>query len=233
MTLEKLFRPLLHLAYPNVCLICQTLLKPDETYVCDDCQHGFDSFLLPNESTDEMLATLREHSPHQTAIDDATSLYRFYKQGKLQSLIHAIKYDGLSRLAVEQGRRLGDAIRREKPASKFDCVVPMPLHRLRNIERGYNQAERLAAGVSEIIGAPVKELARRARYTSTQTGFSLEGRKRNIANAFECSIKLNGESLLLIDDVFTTGSTMLECAKTLKQSGAGRITIATLAIAAS
>jgi ComF family protein len=233
MTLEKLLRPLLHLAYPNVCIICQSLLKPRETYICAECQNSFDRFLLPNESTSKMLATLAEHSPHQTAIDDAISLYNFYKQGNLQALIHAIKYDGLSRLAVEQGHLLGEALLREKPSSKFDCIVPMPLHRLRKIERGYNQAERIATGVSDIIGVPVKELVGRKRYTSTQTGFTLEGRKRNIKDAFECADKLNGENLLLIDDVFTTGSTMLECAKTLKQNGAGKITIATLAVAAS
>ncbi len=233
MMVEKFLRPLLHLAYPNVCTVCQTLLQSDETYICHECQNGFDTFLLPNESTDEMLASLREHSPNQTEIDDALALYRFYKQGKLQQLIHSIKYDGMSRLAIEQGRRLGEMVRRERPHFKFDAIVPMPLHKLRKIERGYNQAERLATGVSEVIGVPVKELVGRNRYTSTQTGFSLEGRKRNIKNAFECPTRLNGESLLLIDDVFTTGSTMLECAKTLKQNGAGKVTIATLAVTAS
>ncbi|MFN3345890.1 MAG: ComF family protein [Chloroherpetonaceae bacterium] len=233
MTLDTLFRPLLHLVYPNVCIICQSPLTPDETYICGNCQNELDTFLLPNESTTDMLASLQNCFPNQTAISDALSLYRFYKQGKLQSLIHAIKYDGFSRIALEQGRRLGEVILRERPNAKFDFIVPMPLHKLRKIERGYNQAERLATGVSEIIGAPVRELAERTRYTSTQTGFSLEGRKRNIKNAFQCTSKLNGEPLLLIDDVFTTGSTMLECAKTLKESGAGKITIATLAVTAS
>lgn len=231
--LEKILRPLLHLAYPNVCIICQTLLQPDETYICHKCQNGFDTFLLPNESTSDMLSSLNQLFPNQTAIDDALSLYRFYKQGSLQSLIHSIKYDGFSQLAVEQGRRLGDMVLREKPHSKFDCIVPMPLHRLRKIERGYNQAERLATGVSERIGVPVKELVRRIRYTTTQTKLTLTERKSNIKDAFECVTTLNGESLLLIDDVFTTGSTLLECAKTLKHSGAGKITIATLAVTTS
>ncbi|MFQ3597473.1 MAG: ComF family protein [Chloroherpetonaceae bacterium] len=233
MTLEKILRPLLHLVYPNVCLTCQSLLQPDETYICHECQNGFDTFLLPNESAHVMLASLNELSPNQTVIDDALSLYRFYKQGNLQSLIHSIKYDGISQLAVEQGRRLGDALRREKPHSTFDCIVPMPLHHIRKIERGYNQAERLARGVSEVIGVPVKELVGRTRYTSTQTGFTLEGRKQNIKNAFECAVPLNGEHVLLIDDVFTTGSTLMECAKTLKRNRAGKITIATLAVTAS
>lgn len=233
MKLGKFLRPLLHLAYPNVCTICQMLLQADETYICRDCQSGFDTFLLPNESTDEMLASLRELSPNQTVIDDALSLYRFYKKGKLQSLIHSIKYDGMSQLAVEQGRRLGEVALREKPHSKFDFIVPLPLHKIRKIERGYNQAERLAKGVSEILGTPVKEIVRRTRYTSTQTHLTLEGRKRNIKDAFECIVDLNGEHLLLIDDVFTTGSTLMECAKTLKRNGAGKITIATLAVTAS
>jgi len=233
MTLEKLLRPLLHLAYPNVCIICQSLLTPRESYICAECQNSFDRFLLPNESTSKMLATLAEHSPHQTAIDDAISLYNFYKQGKLQALIHAIKYDGLSRLAVEQGRLLGEALLREKTDSKFDCIVPMPLHRLRKIERGYNQAERIATGVSDIIGVPVKELVERQRYTQTQTKLNLQQRLLNIQDAFRCNKQLNGESILLVDDVFTTGSTLLECAKALKHNGAGKITIATLAIASS
>ncbi len=233
MRVEKFFRPLLHLVYPNVCLTCQSLLQPDETYICNNCQNSFDAFLLPNESTEVMLASLYKLSPNQTVIDDALSLYRFYKKGKLQSLIHAIKYDGLSKLALEQGRRLGEAVLREKPHSKFDCIVPMPLHKLRRIERGYNQSERLAKGISEVIDVPVKELVARIRYTSTQTGFTLEGRKRNIKDAFECAVLLNGEHVLLIDDVFTTGSTLMECAKTLKQNGAGKITIATLAVTAS
>lgn len=233
MMLEQILRPLLHLAYPNVCVVCQTLLQSDETYICHTCQNGFDTFLLPNESTHDILASLNELSPNQTTIDDALSLYRFYKQGNLQSLIHAIKYDGLSQLALEQGRRLGEALLREKSGSTFDFIVPMPLHKLRNIERGYNQAERLATGVSEVIGAPIRAIAVRTRYTSTQTGFSLQGRKRNIKDAFECLAKLNGETLLLIDDVFTTGSTLLECAKVLKKNGAGKVTVATLALAAS
>lgn len=233
MTLERLLRPILHFAYPNVCVVCQSLLTRDETYVCAACQNDFDAFLLPNESAEKMMATLEAHFPKQTVISDAVALYNFHKQGKLQALIHAFKYEGLSRLALEQGRRLGEAILREKRGARFDFIAPMPLHPIRKIERGYNQAERLAKGVSEVIGTPVRELVRRARYAKTQTSFDLAGRLQNVKNAFECDEALNGESILLIDDVFTTGSTMMECAKTLKSAGAGRITIATLAVAAS
>lgn len=233
MKLERFLRPLLHLAYPNVCVACESLLAEGETYVCAECQNGLDVFLSPNESTEKMMSTLAAHFPNQTVIDDAIALYAFHKQGKLQAMIHAFKYDGLSRLALEQGRRLGEAILREKPQSRFAFVAPMPLHPIRRIERGYNQAERLAAGVSEVIGVPVREVVARSRYTQTQTGFSLDGRRANIANAFERKATLQGEPMLLVDDVFTTGATMMECAKALKDAGAGKITIAALAVAVS
>jgi ComF family protein len=101
-------------------------------------------------------------------------------------------------------------------------------------ERGFNQAEIIALGIAQILGVSVDtKLIKRFRYTTTQTLLSAEERKTNVKNVFKGyneKTKLNNETILLIDDVLTTGSTINECAKTLLNLGARRVDIAALAI---
>lgn len=225
-------RDLLHLVYPKVCLSCQSLLEGEENYLCQACLDDFDRFLLPNESTDEMKARLRKHFPEQTVIDDAVSCFRFHKDGKLQPAIHAVKYDGLSRLGVELGMLLGKQLQAERGGEKYDALIALPLHKLKFIERGYNQAERLANGASQTLGLPVRtDAVYRVRYTASQTGYDLAGRQHNMSGAFQCKRVSGLRRVVLIDDVFTTGSTLLACASALKHTGVEYITIATLAVA--
>ncbi len=233
MTATHLLDALMHLLYPAVCISCESPLSEDERFICSRCDADLDAFLLPNESTDLMMTKLRDHFPNQTAIDDALSRYLFHKHGKFQAIAHAIKYDGLSQLAVLQGERLGRLILEERPTVCVDAIVPMPLHKLKFIERGYNQSERIAVGISRLLSVPVKSLVERTRYTSSQTGFDLRGRMTNMKDAFICPTPFSEKHLLLVDDVFTTGSTLYSCARALKQSGAAHITIATLAVAST
>ncbi len=233
MTATRLLDAIMHLLYPAVCISCERLLAENERFICSSCDADLDRFLLPNESTDLMMNTLNENFPSQTAIDDALSHYFFHKGGKFQALAHGIKYDGLSELAVAQGELLGRVVAEERPTATFDAIVPMPLHKLKFIERGYNQSERIAAGISRLLSVPVKSLVERTRYTSSQTGFDLRGRMTNMKDAFVCPTPFSDKRLLLVDDIFTTGSTLCSCARALKQSGAAHITIATLAVASS
>ncbi|MBC8044364.1 MAG: ComF family protein [Rhizobacter sp.] len=227
-----LLRNLLHLVYPNVCIACKSLLADDEDHLCRLCVGDFDRFMLPGESADAMMASLNEHFPSQTEVDDAVSLYRFHKDGLLQHAIHAFKYDGLPSVAVQLGEQLGKHLSAERPDARLDGIVPLPLHKLKFIERGYNQAEKLAQGVSRILGVPVLvDTAKRTRYTSSQTGFDLSGREKNISGAFHCPKPLTNQRLVLVDDVFTTGATLRVCAAALKAAGASHITIASLAVA--
>lgn len=223
----------LHFFYPEVCLVCERPLPPSEKFVCHTCERDLDAFSLPNESTNEMMRRLMANFPEQTAIDDAIALYRFYKGGKIQAVIHAFKYDGLSSVAVEYGKKLGAKILAERAGVRYDGVAFMPLHPLRQIERGYNQAERLAQGVAEAIGVPVLNCIVRTRYTTTQTGLDFAEREKNMRDAFQATIDLSAKQLILVDDVFTTGSTMLACAKALRKANLSHLTIATLAVTAS
>jgi ComF family protein len=233
---SKWFHRATHLIFPDVCLVCECILKNDEPFTCHTCSENFDSYLLPNESTTEMMARLVQHFKNQTAIDDAIALYRFYKDESLQKVIHAFKYEGISGVAVEQGKRLGEKILEEK-GSAFDVIVPMPLHYVKFIERGYNQAEKIAEGISSVLRVPVKALVQRVRNTSAQASITSLGERiqnmqsRTVFAANSDDILSNKvQRVLLVDDVFTTGSTLLACAVPLKRAGVQHLTVTTVAV---
>jgi ComF family protein len=117
-----------------------------------------------------------------------------------------------------------------------DYLVPIPLHRRKLRERGYNQAELIADGMSEVAGIPVRtDLVRRKKVTQTQTMLSLEERKKNMDDAFEVvpvAIRnLENKTCILVDDVITTGSTIISCARELRAAGASRTVAASSALA--
>ncbi len=111
----------------------------------------------------------------------------------------------------------------------FDMIIPVPLHSSRLFEREYNQSIWLGEKISKIMGIKLfRNCLIRIKNTKSQGTQSAKGRKRNIKNAFKCQNKIDGKSVLLIDDVFTTGSTANECARELMKNGAKRVIVLTL-----
>jgi len=117
---------------------------------------------------------------------------------------------------------MGDARLRNRA---FDLIVPVPLHPARLRERGFNQAHLLATMLGQKIGAPVSSVLERVRYTTTQTAFDRIDRMENLHNAFRLRKKATVRELrvLLVDDILTTGSTLTECARVLREAGAQSI----------
>lgn len=113
----------------------------------------------------------------------------------------------------------------ELPSSwHADCLIPVPLHPLKQYLRGYNQCEPLARRISAREGIPVRtDLLRRMRFTRSQTRMPGEQRQKNASGAFQASEGVYGRSVVLVDDVTTTRSTLLACAKALKRAGAARV----------
>lgn len=160
--------------------------------------------------------------------------YVFEKEGALQKLLHALKYDGTTAAGVELGRKVGEVLLRS--GVQVDCIVPVPLHRRKERERGYNQAEYIARGIAEITGFPVRtDLLRRTRYTQTQTQLDRAQRKANMEEAFaivkENGGNVAGKTILVVDDVITTGATIISCAATLLSANARCIMAASIALA--
>jgi ComF family protein len=146
-------------------------------------------------------------------------------QGVLRELIHLYKYGKIRTLARPLSALLLQAVPRDEA---FDAIVPVPLFWRRRLQRGFNQSELLARGLARGTGIPVVNALRRVRPTPTQAGLSNSVRRQNVAQAFR-SRSVQGKRILLIDDVMTTGATAASCALALKQAGARRVALLTVA----
>jgi len=159
---------------------------------------------------------------------DAAYCFGAY-EGTLRELIHLYKYGRIETLS----RPLGDLLAAAIPLDeRFDAVTPVPLHWRKQWQRGFNQSELLARAIARRRGIAVVSALWRARSTQVQAGLSNSERRKNVAAAFRCrraGQTLTGQRVLLIDDVMTTGSTAAACARALKQAGAARVVLATVA----
>ena len=146
--------------------------------------------------------------------------------GQVREAIHALKYGNGRRLAPQLAELIAAKLGGEFDGADFITFVPIT--RKKRVERGYNQAKLLADELGRIVGKKPVALLRRARASVPQSGLSLDERRRNVRGAFEATRSVQGRALL-IDDVYTTGSTADECARALLKAGAGEVLVATVA----
>jgi ComF family protein len=189
--------------------------------VCCGVEKGVDDYLCP--ACAKELEALNAGESNVGGIK-AFSLYNY--DGLIKSLVTGYKYSGKKWLS----RFMGDAMAsrlRSLPIST-DCVCNVPLHIKRRKSRGFDQSETIAKRISEVTDIPYIAALRRVRNTKTQTKLNEAQRRENISGAFESAAMVSG-NVLLIDDVLTTGATALECARVLKEAGAGNVYIMTFA----
>lgn len=216
--------------YPPVCISCNVLLSDGNQRVCDKCWEAVKPITkdlpLYQETKTKLLS--------EGHIYDLVSCFVFEKEGPFQHIIHALKYQKFESLGIELGRRIGRLMTEEQ--NKVDVIIPVPLHKVKQRERGYNQAELIAQGISEIINKPIITKAiQRTRNTQTQTTLNIEDRQKNMENAFamipaKCT-SIKGKTCLLVDDVITTGATTSSCAKELFSAGATKVIAGSAALA--
>lgn len=217
------------LVYPHTCCACGKVLMADEQHICMYCR-----LLLPK-------TRFHRHRENQLtkifwgrqSIETGTSLYYFYKGGKVQRLIHQFKYRGNISLGLYLGAMLGRDIASSAMYKGLDYVIPVPLHPKKKRKRGFNQSEVIARGVASSTSVPCcSELLIRKQETSTQTRKNRFNRWQNVSDVFETPNPdaLIGKSILLIDDVITTGSTLEACTEKLLAIKGVKVWIATLAI---
>lgn len=166
------------------------------------------------------------------------SAYLF--EGAMRQAIHRFKYEGKTALAEPLAEHLWQFLQLSSTRNTIDfaqieLLTPVPLHAWRRYRRGYNQSELLARELSKLSHIPFAPLVRRVRYTLPQVELGADHRKTNVQDAFALDAKSfkqhasEGKSVLLIDDVCTTGSTLRECAQVLKNAGAANVFAITLA----
>ena len=223
---------LLHLLFPHVCLVCQKLLFPGEEYCCAACMEEFDPFRTPSEAENILRQTIVSHFGAHFPFERGWCRYQFHKKSSLQQVLHSMKYEGLFNLGKSFGRQLGEWMLSGSDIGDIECIVPVPLHYLKKIERSYNQSEKIAEGIAQLLKQPVRsELLVRKRYTVSQTGLSAEARKKNSEGAFLATKGVRGCHVLLVDDVVTTGATLAAAAQALREGGAEKVSLAALAVA--
>jgi len=242
------------LLFPRVCPLCGRILPPvpndlltsgDNPYICRECYRELHfpeeplCFLCSRPIRDETKAYCRNCAVTVHCFDQGKALLMHDEAAK--KILYDLKYhnrrDNARMLAFEAAKRLQSWIRQIKP----DVIIPVPLHRKRQLERGYNQAQLLAGRLSEILASekifiPVdSRFLLRVRKTSAQKQLQSTQRRENIKGAFEISYredpgKYKNCTILLVDDIYTTGTTVSECAKVLKETGAGRVFFLTFSI---
>ena len=218
------------LFFPNTCLICGKALARGEEYICLGCYQG----LPKNGNSLGEDQALRKRFFGRLAVQNAYAYLKFLKQGAVQQLMHAIKYDHQPELAERLGWSFGRDLLKMGLDQKIDIILPIPLHPSKQRRRGYNQSDYLAKGLSEGLEVTWsdKVLARKTN-SSTQTRKNRMQRWENVKNIFEVIAPrlVKEKRVLLVDDIITTGATLESCGHALLKAGCAEISIAALAVA--
>jgi ComF family protein len=221
----------LDLFYPRICAACHRILTHEESDICLFCAHSLPktNFHLLEDNPVEKLFWGR------IDVVKATSCYYFTKHGKIQNLLHNIKYNGYKELASKIGHSFGKEIASSGIFRDIDFIVPVPLHPKKLKIRGYNQSEYFGKGLAESIGKPlsVNNLIR-TTHSPTQTHKTRFQRWLNVSDIFYVNEpdQYSGMHILLIDDVVTTGATIEAAYHVMKDLNI-RFSVATIAFAST
>jgi ComF family protein len=229
----RMFQDLLSLLFPEICHACDEPLARGENFICTSCNVKLPYTDLHLHGA-TALNTLQQKFWGKVPVRFAFAYLHFKPKGRVQRLLHKLKYKGAHELGEHLGKRYGALLADHHYADQFDLILPVPLHRLKLRRRGYNQSDSFAKGLSEAMQvAWSNSMLLRTIDTDTQTKKSRLDRWQNVEHVFEVKSpdKLKEKRVLLVDDVLTTGATLEACAAVLLQSGCSEVSIVTIATA--
>lgn len=225
-----LVQRMLDLLNPRGCAICDRRLAPEEQGLCERCLRHLPrtDFLLHPD--DNVLSRMYWGRVPQVA--QAVALIYYHSQSEAVWPIYKLKYYNRPQLGEDLGRVMGSAMQRTGFARGIDFIIPIPLAAVRERQRGYNQSEHFALGLSEALGLPVAtDVVVRTTFEGSQTHKGTWDRTANVEHVFKLihGEKIRGCHVLLVDDVVTTGATTCACAKQLALAGDVTISVAAIA----
>lgn len=228
--ITRLTSDLLSLLFPNLCCACGTSLHRGEVHLCTRCindlpytDHHTD---LDNKTAKKLWGRVQFNA--------AMSMLHFRKGGRVQNIIHHLKYRNNRGIGLTLGRMMGEKMQQSVAFQGIELVIPIPLHKKRERTRGYNQSQAIAEGIAAVLQVPVIHTAiLRTVATSSQTNKNRFTRFENMKDVFKVAkaAELKGRHVLLVDDVLTTGATIESCAGELNKCGIKTLSIATAALA--
>ena len=239
--LDKIAAGFLELIFPEACAVCERSIPSGTQFVCIRCRASITTLdlhhLVENTITDRFWGRL--------PVERAAALLPYSQGTPAQRLMWLLKYDNRPEVGVKLGGWLGQLVKHSFVFGEVDYVIPVPLHEKKLRTRGYNQAERVAAGIAEALGAECLPFAvLRKEFTETQTRKSQFERMENVESVFELAQKpkvqtisetkhhfLSGKHVLLVDDVMTTGATLEALGRAILPARPASFKVAVLALA--
>lgn len=219
----------INLIYPRICAGCGRNLYRAEDTICTHCLMNIPITGFEEVRDNHVIKLFWG----RVKIEHATSLFYYEKSTTYQHLIQNFKYKGIQKIGTILGNYLGRQLENTE-FSKVDAIIPIPLHKVKQHQRGFNQSEVIANGIGEILSKPVQtNVVERIKHTSTQTSKSRYDRWKNIQEVFQCKKPENLENkhILLVDDIITTGATIESLAEELLKIKGVKVSVATLAVA--
>jgi ComF family protein len=229
--LNNIFHGFGTLLFPPYCYACERSLARGEDMICTYCRIRLPYTDIPHKETDTLL---KHRFSGELDLKYALAFLYFKRAGRVQRLLHALKYQGVQEIGLVLGRWYGETLGENGFQQAFDHILPVPLHAAKKRQRGYNQSESFARGLSQALQVPVAcQVLSRQVNTATQTHKSRAERWQNVAHVFQVSqpALIRDQRLLLVDDVLTTGATLEAGALTLLKAGCREVSIGVIAAA--
>ena len=227
-----MFKNLINLLFPKVCLGCQSLLLADENAICTSCRHEIP--LTQHTKTPENEAFKKFYG--RIAVAHVSCFLYYHKKGIVQEIIHNLKYRGHQEVGQIFGDWHAEELKLLAISKTFDAIIPVPLHHKRLRERVYNQVTTFGLALSKKLEVPYNStVLQRKVYSKTQVKKNLLGRTEINDAIFDVVFNESHhhKHFLLIDDVLTTGATLEACAKALMKIPGAKISIACMAMSHS
>ncbi len=224
-----MLRDLAYLFFPIYCAACDSPLHRNEKVMCTSCRHE-----LPLGNFHNVNAKKIEKVFYgRIKIEKVTSLLIYQKDGIVQNLIHNLKYRGRQEIGKELGKWLGDEMLESTQYIGVNAVIPVPLHKKRLRERGYNQVEKFGIEIAKKLDTKyIDSVLKKKSYNNKQSKREKQARWTNTAETFEIENQslLENKHILLVDDIITTGATIEACVRVLKSIPGIKISVASMAI---
>ena len=223
--LKKIFDSFL----PRLCVACNKKLEISDDIICVNCLSTFELV-----SNDLLFKEFQRKFADDEYVDDFSSAFIFRENSRLQKVIHSLKYDANFNSGKFLGKKIADILNNKLISWNADLMIPIPLHKLRKADRGYNQSGEIVKGLASTTNIKFENnILKRKRFTPSQTKLTMDERKNNVEGAFtiENTKIIQSKKIILVDDVITTGATMSECAKLLINNGADKVFGVSVAIA--
>ena len=227
-SVSELFQDFVTLIYPRYCLACQDGLIKGEDILCTKCIHELPRTNYHKDLENPVFKRLYGRLPIRFAL----AFLLFKKGGRVQRLLHELKYNNHPEIGQLLGRVYGNDLQNEGFGKHLDIILPIPLHPVKQKRRRYNQSAEFAKGLSQSLNVGYSnEAIKRIIVTETQTRKSKLRRWENVKEVFSVANNqlIEGKRVLLVDDVITTGATIEACGQVLIDAGIQELSVASIA----